>query len=84
MNNKKLNLYDVFNSIINDVISKISNVKHDKLIITLDHMLTKNNLVTLMFNLKIVNQGIPLWFSTEKTKFNCLHYIGKTLEKNLI
>lgn len=83
LNNKNLNMNDVFKLIISDVVSNISNVRHDKLIVTLDHMFTKNNFVTLMFTLKIDNQGIPLWFTTEKTKSNCHHDIEKNSRKKV-
>ena len=66
-NNKNVNIYDVFDSIIKAIINNISNIKHDKLVVTMDHMFTKNNFVTLMFTLKIDNQGIPLCFFTERT-----------------
>lgn len=82
-NNPNLNVNDNFKLIINDVISNISNVRHDKLIVTLDHMFTKNNFVTLMFTLKIDKQGIPLWFCTEKTKSNCHHEIEKNSRKKV-
>lgn len=82
-NNKNLNMTDVFKLVISDVISNISNVRHDKLIVTLDHMFTKNNFVTLMFTLKIDYQGIPLWFCTEKTKSNCHHDIEKNSRKKV-
>lgn len=83
MNNEKIDIYKIFNSIIRKVILNISNVKHNKLVVTLDHMFTKNNFVTLMFTLKIVNQGIPIWFSTERTLSNCHQEIQKHSRKRV-
>lgn len=82
-NNKNVNVYDIFDSIIRSIINKISNVKHNKLIVTMDHMFTKNNFVTLMFTLKIDNQGIPLFFRTERTSSNCHSEIQKNSRKKL-
>lgn len=82
-NNPNLNLNNTFNLIINHVIKNVSNVRHDKLIVTLDHMFTKNNFVTLMFTLKIDNQAIPIWFSSEKTKSNCHCEIEKISRKKV-
>ena len=83
MNNEKIDIYKIFNSIIRKVILNISNVKHNKLVVTLDHMFTKNNFVTLMFTLKIDNQGIPIWFSTERTLNNCHQEIQKHSRKRV-
>ena len=63
--------------------NNFSNVKHNKLVVTLDHMFTKNNFVTLMFTLKIDNQGIPIWFSTERTLNNCHQEIQKHSRKRV-
>ena len=82
-NNKNVNIYDVFDSIIKAIINNISNIKHDKLVVTMDHMFTKNNFVTLMFTLKIDNQGIPLCFFTERTSSNCHSEIQKNSRKKL-
>lgn len=82
-NNKNVDIYSVYNKIIRKVINNISNVKHDELIVTLDHMFTKNNFVTLMFTLKIDNQGIPIWFRTERTLSNCHMEIQKNSRKKL-
>ena len=46
-------------------------------------MFTKNNFVTLMFTLKIDNQGIPIWFSTERTLNNCHQEIQKHSRKRV-
>lgn len=82
-NNDHIDMTSTFDCIINNVVSKISNVKHNKLIVTMDHMFTKNNFVTLMFTLKIDNQGIPLCFWTEKTSSNCHSEIQKNSRKKL-
>lgn len=82
-NNDHIDMTSTFDYIINNVVSKISNVKHNKLIVTMDHMFTKNNFVTLMFTLKIDNQGIPLCFWTEKTSSNCHSEIQKNSRKKL-
>lgn len=70
-NNTNINIYDIYNTIINDVISRVSHLKHNQVLVSLDHMFTKNNFVTLMFTLRIDNQGIPIWFRTERTLSNC-------------
>lgn len=82
-NNSNLNMNNVFNSVIHDVVSNISNVRHGKLICTIDHMFTKNNFVTLMCTLRIDNQGIPILFYTEKTKSNCHLEIEKNSRKKI-
>ena len=82
-NNKNVDISNTFDCIIKDIISRISNVKHGKLVVTLDHMFTKNNFVTLMFTLKIDKQGVPLCFWTERTSSNCHSEIQKTSRKKL-
>lgn len=82
-NNKHINIYDIFNSISNRVISNISNVRHDLLIVTFDHMFIKNNFVILMFTLKIDNQGIPISFYLERTSSNTHSTIQKNSRKKL-
>lgn len=82
-NNPNLNMNNIFDSVIHDVVSNISNVRHNKLIVTIDHMFTKNNFVTLMCTLRIDNQGIPLLFYTDKTKSNCHCEIEKNSRKKL-
>ena len=47
------------------------------------YMLTKNKFVTLMFTLKIDNQGITIWFSTERTLNNCHQEIQKHSRKRV-
>lgn len=83
LNNPNINIYEIFDSIIRKVISNISSLKHNKLVVTLDHMFTKNNFVTLMFTLKIDNQGIPIWFRTERTLNNCHCVIQKKARKKV-
>ncbi len=82
-NNPNFNIYDTYHSIIKYIISNISNVRHNELIVTIDHMFIKNNFVVLMFTLKIDNQGIPLWFSLERTSSNCHLEIQKSSRKKL-
>lgn len=81
--NKNINIYDTYNSIINYVISNIKNVRHNELIVSMDHMFIKDNFVVLMFSLKIDSQSIPLWFSLERTSSNCHSNIQKNSRKKL-
>lgn len=82
-NNKNVNIYHSYNSIISFVISNIKNVRHNELIITIDHMYIKDNFVVLMFSLKIDSQSIPLWFSLDRTSSNCHNTIQKNSHKNV-
>lgn len=59
-------------------------VKHDKLIVVLDHMFMKNNFVTLMFTVKVGKQAIPIWFKCNKTKANRHHENRQTHKEILI
>lgn len=83
LNNPNVNVSKYFKYIIKKVVFDISNVRHNELVVTLDHMFTKNNFVTLMFTLKIDNQGIPIWFSTERTLSNCHCEIQKKARKKI-
>lgn len=74
---------NIFDSVIHDVVSNISNVRHDKLIVTIDHMFTKNNFVILMCTPRIDNQSISLLFYTDKTKSNCHCEIETNSRKKL-
>ena len=82
-NNKHINIYDIFNSFSKHIISNISNVRHDLLIVTFDHMYIKNNFVILMFTLRIDNQGIPISFYLERTSSNSHSTIQKNSRKKL-
>lgn len=82
-NNKNVNIYDTYNSIVNYIISNINNVRHNELIVSMDHMFIKDNFVVLMFSLKIDSQSIPLWFSLERTSSNCHSNIQKNSRKKL-
>lgn len=82
-NNKNIDIYDTFDKIAKSTINNISNVRHHELIVTLDHMFTKNNFVTLMFTLKVDKQGIPIWFRSERTLSNCHLEIQKKSRKKL-
>lgn len=82
-NNDKVNIYAVFNSLINYILSNISNIRHNELIVTIDHMYIKDKFVILMFTLRIDEQGIPIWFSLERTSTNCHSNIQKNSRKKV-
>ena len=82
-NNKHIDIYNIFNSVSNHVISNISNVRHNELIVTFDHMYIKNNFVIVMFTLKIDSQGIPISFHLERTASNTHSTIQKNSRKKL-
>ena len=53
-NNNKFNGIEFFNSSIKYIINNnIGCMRHNKLVVVLDHMYMKNNFVTLMFTLKV-------------------------------
>lgn len=58
-------------------------LKHNKLVVVMDHMFMKNNFVTLMFTLKIGKQSIPIWFKCDKTKSNRHREIDELTKKCL-
>ena len=68
LNTSRFNGTSFYNLVIKKVISKISSLKHQKLVVTIDHMYTSGRFVTLMFSLKVGNGSIPLWFSSDKTR----------------
>ncbi len=80
-NNSKFNGYSFFNESIKHIINHAKSLKHEKLVVVMDHMFMKNNFVTLMFTLKIGKQSIPLWFKCDKTKSNRHHEIDKLTKK---
>ena len=82
-NNPLVDIYDTFDSIIENIISNVSNVRHNELMVTVDHTYIKNNYVVLMFTLKIDTQGIPLKFYLERTSNNCHSTIQKNSRKKL-
>ena len=58
-------------------------MRHNKLVVVLDHMYMKNNFVTLMFTLKVGKQSIPIWFKCDKTKSNRHYEIDELTKKCL-
>ena len=82
-NNPLFNGIDFFNSSIKYILHNIKNLKHDKLVVVMDHMFMKNNFVTLMFSLKCGKQSIPIWFKCDKTKSNRHHEIDELTKKCL-
>lgn len=82
-NNEHIDIYSIFDSVVNSIISNISNVRHNELIVTFDHMYIKNNFVILMFTLKIDAQGIPISFHLERTSSNSHSTIQKNSRKKL-
>lgn len=70
LNNDKFDGVAFFNASIKFIIDNSKALKHNKLVVVMDHMFMKNNFVTLMFSLKIGKQSIPIWFKCDKTKSN--------------
>lgn len=69
-NNPLFNGIDFFNSSIKYILNNVKALKHDKLVVVMDHMYMKNNFITLMFSLKCGKQSIPIFFKCDKTKSN--------------
>jgi hypothetical protein len=82
-NNKNVDINNAYDTIIKHVLSNVSNIRHNELIVTFDHMYIKNNFVILMFTLKLDSQGIPIVFSLERTSSNCHSNIQKNSRKKL-
>ena len=80
-NNPKFNGIAFFNSSIKYIINNYKAIKHNKLVVVMDHMFMKNNFVTLMFTLKVGKQSIPIWFRCDKTKSNRHHEIDELTKK---
>ena len=80
-NNPKFNGISFFNSSIKYIINNFKALKHNKLIVVMDHMFMKNNFVNLVFTLKIGKQSIPIWFRCDKTKSNRHHEIDELTKK---
>ena len=80
-NNPKFNGIAFFNSSIKYIINNYKALKHNKLVVVMDHMFMKNNFVTLMFTLKVGKQSIPIWFRCDKTKSNRHHEIDELTKK---
>lgn len=83
LNNKNFDGVAFFKQAIKEIIKKISGMRHNKLIVILDHMYTKNDFVTLMFTLKIGKQSIPIHFINDKDKRSGHYYIKKDSERFL-
>ena len=69
-NNPKFNGLDFFNASIKHIINNLKTIKHDKLVVTIDHMYVRNHYVVLKFSFKVGTQSIPLYFKCDKTKSN--------------
>ena len=83
-NNNKFNGIEFFNSSVRYIINNnIGCMRHNKLVVVLDHMYMKNNFVTLMFTLKVGKQSIPIWFKCDKTKSNRHYEIDELTKKCL-
>ena len=80
-NNRKFNGITFFNESIKYIINNFKALKHNKLIVVMDHMFMKNNFVTLMFTLKVGKQSIPILFKCDKTKSNRHHEIDELTKK---
>ena len=82
-NNPLFNGIDFFNHSIKYIINNSKALRHNKLVVVMDHMFMKNNFVTLMFSLKCGKQSIPIWFKCDKTNSNRHHLIDDLTNKNL-
>ena len=82
-NNSRFNGIDLFNSSIKQIINNLKSIRHDKLVVTIDHMYVRNNYVVLMFSLKVGTQAIPLYFKCDKTKSNRHREIDELTKKCL-
>ena len=68
LNNNKFDGIKFFKAVVKKIIKKIGSLKHNKLVVILDHMYTNDDFVTLMFTLKIGKQSIPIHFINDKDK----------------
>lgn len=68
LNNHKFDGIKFFKAVVKKIIKKIGALKHNKLVVILDHMYTNDDFVTLMFTLKIGKQSIPIHFINDKDK----------------
>lgn len=82
-NNSKFDGIAFYNAAIKYIVHNLKSLRHNKLIVVMDHMFMKNNFVTLMFSLKIGEQSIPIWFKCDKTKSNRHHEIDELTKKCL-
>lgn len=70
LNNKHLDSFNLYNAFISKIIANLPKLKHNKLVVSFDHMYVKNKFVVLMFTLRVGSQGIPIYFKCDKTKDN--------------
>ena len=82
-NNPRFNGIDFFNHSIKYIINNSKALRHNKLVVVMDHMFMKNDFVILMFSLKCAKQSIPIWFKCDKTKSNRHHEIDELTKKCL-
>lgn len=82
-NNPRFNGLYFFNSSIKHIINNLKSIRHDKLIVTIDHMYVRNHYVVLMFSFKVGSQAIPLYFKCDKTKYNRHREIDELTKKCL-
>lgn len=83
LNNHKFDGIKFFKAVVKKNIKKIGALKHNKLVIILDHMYTNDDFVTLMFALKIGKQSIPIHFINDKDKRSG-HYDIKNDDKKFL
>lgn len=83
LNNSNFDIYSFFNNSVKYIISNMKAIKHNKFIITMDHMITNNNFVSLVFTLKVGKQGIPIYFISDKTKYMRFNDIDFLTNKHL-
>lgn len=83
LNNHKFDGIKFFKAVVKKSIKKIGALKHNKLIVILDHMYTNDDFVTLMFTLKIGKQSIPIHFINDKDKRSG-HYDIKNDDKKFL
>lgn len=82
-NNPRFNGLEFFNASLKHIINNLKTIKHDKLVVTIDHMYVRNHYVVLMFSFKVGTQSIPLYFKCDKTKSNRHREIDELIKKYL-
>lgn len=83
LNNPKFDGMNFFNKIIKKVLHNLKSIKHDKLVVCIDHMYVHNKFVNLVFSLKVGKQSIPILFLCDKSKSNDHYEIDDPLDKKL-
>lgn len=83
LNNPKFDGISFYNQSIKHIISNSKALRHNKLVVVIDHMFVRNDFVVLMFTLKLGNQSIPIWFKCDKTKSNRHSEIDELTKKCL-